>query len=186
VTQPVLHLDLIKLSPEARPEQRDHLMTAAAGLRDITGVTSIGVIEGEEGSDFDLAFWFLLEDFMALEPFGTDPRYSRFLQREVAPIVRGFAGADVTLDETLVPSAGTAACLAVIGPEEAYDFEVRDTLAGWVESTGAVATAIGLAVGEKQMYRGAALAFGVAEGAPRPAIEPFRGTLVRGESKVLA
>ena len=80
------------------------------------------------------------------------------LQGAVAPRLKAFAGADVRLDSGFAPEAGSAACLAIMAPEETYDWEVREALQAWCEATGASSTAVGLAVGEKQMYRGAALA----------------------------
>ena len=185
MSEQVLHLDFIKLTLEAGPEQRSQLEAAAAQLGAIAGVQSVGIIEAGTDSDFDVAFWFLLAQFTALEPFGTDGRYSRFLQASVAPLIRGFAGADVKLEEDLESADGPAVCLALTGPEEAYDFEVREALETWADATGAASVAIGVAVGEKQLYRGAAIAFGVREG-ERPEREPFKATLVRGEARALA
>jgi hypothetical protein len=181
----ILHLDLINLTPGTSSEARGELDRAAAGLIGIDGVTAIGVIEGDDASDFDLAYWFGLRDFEALEPFGTDPRYSQFLQGTVAPVLRGFAGADVTLDGEFEAEEGPAACIALIGPDEAYDFEVREALEAWAQAVNASSAAIGVAVGEKQMYRGAAIAFG-ATGGGRPEAPPFRPTVVRGRARLLA
>lgn len=185
MTAQVLHIDLIKLAAETGSDQRARLAEAASELVEIDGVVSAGIIEGSEESDFDIAVWFALREFLALEPFGTDPRYSRFLQGEVAPMVQGFAGADVALEEAIAARDGPAACLALMGPEEAYDFEVREALSTWAEGARAAGSAIGLAVGEKQIYRGAALVFGASEQASRPDVEPFRGTLVAGEGRTL-
>jgi hypothetical protein len=184
VSRQVLHLDFIKLILETGPDQRRQLEDAAAQLSAIDGVVGVGVIEAATESDFDLAFWFLLREFIALEPFGTDPRYSRFLQGSVAPLLRSFAGADVQLEDKLEASDGPAACIALIGPEEAYDFEVREALEAWTETTGAGLCAIGLAVGERQIYRGAALAFG-ATNAETYLDGPFRPTLIRGRARSL-
>jgi hypothetical protein len=181
----ILHLDFINLTPGTSSEARGELDRVAAGLIAIDGVTAIGVIEGDEASDFDLAYWFGLRDFEALEPFGTDARYSQFLQGTVAPVLRGFAGADVKLDEAFEPDEGPAACVGLIGPDEAYDFEVREALEAWASSVRASSAAIGVAVGEKQMYRGAAIAFG-ASGEGRPEATPFRATVVRGRARQLA
>jgi hypothetical protein len=186
VSQQVLHLDFIKLTPGTETEQRTQLIEAASLLRQIDGVERLGVLEGEAGSDFDLAFWFVLQEFTALEPFGTHPSYTQFLQGTVAPLITGFAGADVRLDEDFEACDGVAACLALTGPEEAYDFEVRDALSGWSEVAGASQRVIGLAVGEKQLYRGAAIAFGASRSASRPDSEPFRATLIRGRARSLA
>jgi hypothetical protein len=183
-TSPVLHLDFIKLKPEAGVDGRARLEAAAASLHAIDGVEEVGLIEGDAASDFDVALWFRLRDYAALEPFGTNPEYARFLQGTVAPLLRGFAGVDVTLDTAFAGTAGTAACLALMGPDEAYDFEVREALAAWTEAVDATSTATGIAAGERQVYRGAALAFGPRR-AGRPALEPFRATLVRGRARVL-
>ena len=185
MTAQVLHIDLIKLAPETGSDQRARLAEAARELAAVDGVLSTGVIEGNGDSDFDIAVWFALREFLALEPFGTDPRYSRFLQGEVAPVVQAFAGADVELEEAVSPCDGSAACLALLGPEEAYDFEVREALSAWAEGTRATARAIGLAVGERQIYRGAALVFGAPAPASRPEAGPFRSTLVAGEGRTL-
>ena len=186
MSEQVLHLDFIKLTPETSREQRSQLEAAAQGLRAIDGVTGVGVIEGEAGSDFDLAFWFVLRAFTSLEPFGTDPRYAKFLQASVAPLLQAFAGADVKLDDEFEADDGVAACLALIGPEEAYDFEVREALEAWSGPTRAACTAIGLAVGERQVYRGAAIGFGVQGPIETPEIEPFRATLIAGQARTLA
>jgi hypothetical protein len=186
VSQQVLHLDFIKLTSETGPEQRGQLEVAAAQLSAIDGVVGVGIIEADDRSDFDAAFWFLLREFTALEPFGTDPRYSQFLQRSVAPLLKAFAGADVKLDDDFEARDSTAACLALIGPDEAYDFEVREALEAWSERSGAASTAIGLAVGEKQLYRGAAIAFEATEANEKPQPEPFRATLIRGQARTLA
>ena len=45
-----------------------------------------------------------------------------------------------------------------MAPEETYDWEVRDALRAWGDADPGGLPVIGLAIGEKQMYRGAALA----------------------------
>lgn len=181
----VLHLDFIKLSREAGPEQRSQIEAAAAGLGAIEGVAGIGVIEADDESDFDVAVWFLLREFTVLEPFGTDPRYSQFLQGTVATMLSSFAGADVRLEDDFNGRGGPAACLALMGPEEAYDFEVREALEAWADGNGGDAGGIGVAVGERQQYRGAAIVFGLASRPKKPDTPPFRATLIRGEAKLL-
>jgi hypothetical protein len=178
-------MDFINLTPEAGPEDRRRLEAAATGLFAIDGVEEIGVIEGESGSDFDIALWVRLRDFASLEPFGTDPEYTRFLQGTVAPMLRGFAGVDVTLESGFEAKPGPVACLALMGPDEAYDFEVREALAAWAEAIGATSAAMGVAAGERQLYRGAAIAF-EARPAGRPEVAPFTTTLVSGRARVLA
>lgn len=185
MSEQVLHLDFIKLTPETTAAHRAGLDAAATRLQEIDGVIGTGVIEADATSDFDVAFWFLLRDFAALEPFGTHPGYIRFLQGTVAPLLSGFAGADVKLDAAFESRDGDASCLALMGPEEAYDFEVREALETWAQESGPASAAIGVAVGERQQYRGAAIAFGTSTGS-RPEIEPFRATLLRGTARRLA
>lgn len=185
----VLHLDFISLSSTAGPDDREHLLEAAAELAALPRVQSLGAIEADatSGSDFDLVFYFLLPEFSALEPFGTDTRYAGFLQRSVAPRLKAFAGADVRLEDDFTGAGPHAACLALMAPEETYDWEVRDALQGWCDSTGRASGVVGLAVGEKQIYRGGALAFGEARlAAERPADARFRSTLITGTAQTLA
>jgi len=186
VSEQVLHLDFVSLSPTTGPDDRRLLMAAAAALSVVHGVVAIGVIEGEAGSDFDLAFYFVLSEFAALEPFGTDPRYSRFLQGAVAPRLKGFAGADVRLEDDFAADGSLGAVIALIGPDETYDWEVRDALLAWAQETGAPRTVVGLAAGERQLYRGVALAFGdTLQAASAPDPERFRATKVGGRARML-
>jgi hypothetical protein len=180
----ILHLDFINLAHGAAPEARRDVEMAAGALSAIEDVIDVGVIEGDETSDFNLAFWFALRDFEALEPFGTHPMYAAFLQGTVAPVLRGFAGADVKLEEDFESREGAATCVALTGPEESYDFEVRDALEGWARAAGAAPAAVGVAAGEKQMYRGAAIAFAATQD-ERPDLPPFRATVIRGNARRL-
>jgi hypothetical protein len=189
VTQQVIHLDFISLSPDTGPEDRNQLIDDAAQLSALPQVESLGVIEADEasGSDFDLVFYFQLPDFTALEPFGTDPRYAGFLQGSVAPRLKAFAGADVRLETGFVAGGASGACIALMAPEETYDWEVRDALQAWRDATNSAASALGLAVGEKQMYRGVALAFADTLQLPeRPEASRFRTTLIAGAARALA
>jgi hypothetical protein len=176
-------------------------------------------------SDFDLAFFFVLDGFTSLEPFGTDPLYIRFLQGKVARILRAFAGADIALDAPFPDVASYATCLALMAPEQTYDWEVRTALETWAHQqhraqpgrsgpggttqpggSGSVSTtqlgrsgpgaesqpslsredaqsAIGLAIGERQRYRGCVLSFTTTEPAPeRLADRRFESTLIAGRA----
>jgi hypothetical protein len=187
VSQQVLHLDFVSLSPSTGPDDRRQLTAAAVTLSEIDHVTAIGVIEGEAGSDFDLAFYFVLSDFTELEPFGTDARYSRFLQGEVAPRLKGFAGADVRLEADFAANGSLGAVIALMAPDETYDWEVRDALQVWAGETGATTVVVGLAVGERQAYRGLALALAdTLNNAASPEPGRFRATTVRGTTRQLA
>jgi hypothetical protein len=166
VSQQVLHLDFIALKPETTHDQRRHLIDVAASLIGLEHVLTIGLLEAKPGADFDMVFFFLLPDFEALEPFGTDPRYSRFLQGSVAPVLRAFAGADVLLESDFDMRDGLATCIALSGPDETYDWEVREALEAWAgDRAEAAATVVGVAVGERQRFRGASLRFGEGEDA---------------------
>ncbi len=187
MSQQVLHLDFVSLNLTTGMDDRRQLIEAAAGLSSLDRVIAIGVIEGEAGSDFDLAFYFVLSEFAALEPFGTDPRYSRFLQAEVAPRLKGFAGADVRLEADFEPGDSLGVVLALMAPDETYDWEVREALQAWAQEIGAPRTAVGLAAGERQLYRGVALAFAeTLQPATAPDLERFRATTVRGPARALA
>jgi hypothetical protein len=184
VSDQVLHLDLISLSETASPEAREALITAAAGLASIPNVLRIGIIEAAD----ELALYFVLQGFGALEPFGTDPAYVRFLQGSVAPVLRGLAGADVRLQADFAdadPAYG--ACVAVAAPFQTYDWEVSAALVAWRDSLTSTASAVGLQVGEHGRFRGMAIAFA---GEPLPGavvLSPrFGTTLITGRARRLA
>jgi hypothetical protein len=187
VSQAVLHLDLIAFSHTAPREACAQVTSAAAALASIEGAEAVTAIEGDAGSDFDLALLFFLTGFAALEPFGTDVRYTRFLQGSVAPLLRAFAGADVTLEGTPSQGDGFAACLAVEAPEETYDWEVKAHLAGWGEGLDNTRAILGLAVGERQRYRGISVIFSNTPIVPdwRPDAR-FSGAIVTGPARRLA
>ena len=183
-SEAVLHLDLIALGPNAAPDAGAALIRSAEVLLSLPGVVDGGAIEGDESSDFNLALYFALRDFAALEPFGTDARYARFLQGDVAPLLRAFAGADVRLEGGLPAGGAYAACLAVATAEETYAWEVRDRLAAW--SNGRGRSAIGLAVGERQRFRGLALVFGEAAIAKEPStVAGFEIAWIAGKARRL-
>lgn len=136
-------------------------------------------------SDFDLAFFFVVDSFTFLEPFGTHPAYIAFLQGKVARILKGFAGADISLDASFPHIAPYAACLALAAPDQTYDWEVRATLAS--ASDSAPSRALGLAIGERQRYRGCVLTF---TDAPtiliRPEAARYQTSLIAGAVRQLS
>ena len=187
MSEQVLHVDLIALGDHANAAKRDELISAAKSLRAIEHVLAVGLIDATEASDYDLVVYFLLDGVASLEPFGTDPRYSQFLQGSVAPILRGFAGTDVKLETELEMTDGPAALMAIAAPEETYDWEVREALELWTQSLRAQGVAIGVAVGERQRYRGAGIAYGGdALAAAHPPDSPFSTTIVAGQARRLA
>ena len=153
---PVLHADFVLLQDGVGPEDIESLSLEAAALRDLAGVQRIGLINAdpESGSDFDLAFLFLLDGLSNLEAFGTDARYVRLLQGGLARAMRSFGGADVQLGGSFERSGAFAACVALAGTAQTYDWQVRDALAGWDADA-----AVGLAIGERQRYRGLGVMF---------------------------
>jgi phytoene dehydrogenase-like protein len=180
----VVHIDFVALSDKATPEALAALMAAAAGLTALAEVVTAGVIEAEPGSDFDLAFFFVLRDFAALEPFGTNVAYVRFLQGFVAPVLRAFTGADVRLEDEMPPIRPQAACLALAAADETYDWEVKAALGQWTEALTNADSVVGLAVGERQRYRGLALAFSDQALQASEAIEArFSATFVAGKAR---
>jgi hypothetical protein len=77
--------------------------------------------------------------------------------------------------------------MAIAAPEETYDWEVREALETWTQTLRPRAVAIGVAVGERQRYRGAGIAFGGdALAAVRPPDSPFSTTLICGQARRLA
>lgn len=180
----VLHLDLISFASDATPADREDLIVAAGGLATLPNVRQVGAIVSPD----EVALYFVLEGFAALEPFGTDPAYVRFLQGSVAPVLRGLAGADVKLqDDFPRDGAPFGACVAVAAPFQTYDWEVSASLSAWRDGLNATSSAIGLAVGEHGRYRGLAIAF-AAEPLPGAVVlsPRFGTTLITGTSRRLA
>jgi hypothetical protein len=181
-----MHIDFVAVSDQATPERLNDLFAEAARLATLDEVVSAGIIEADSGSDFELAFLFLLQDFAALEPFGTSPMYSRFLQGYVAPVLRLLAGADVRLEGDMPAIAGQAVCLALAADDEIYDWEISDALNDWSRHGSPKGAVAGMAVGERQRFRGIGLAFADAQMTPvKVADERFASTLVAGKARSL-
>jgi hypothetical protein len=182
----VLHLDLIGLAPETTPEAREALIAAARELSLLPNVERIGVIEGDAPGDFDLGFFFVLSGFASLEPFGASPEYSRFLQAQVAPLLRGLAGADVRLENDFPAVAPYGVCLALAAPPQTYDWEVSSHLNAWLQKYG-FSGATGLAIGEHGRFRGLAIAFTDAPADVEPPVQkPFGPSLIAGPARGLS
>jgi hypothetical protein len=183
VTDQVLHIDFVALTPDAGADGREEILSQAAVAQEIDGVLAVGAIEGDAGSDFDLGVYFVLEGFTHLEPFGTDSRYVRFLQGTLAPRLKAFAGADVSLEAPYEASLPYAACIALEASPRTYDWEVRERLSSWAQSIAGGERVIGVAVGERQRYRGLAMVFANAE---ITASSEQAGSIVRGKARRLA
>jgi hypothetical protein len=181
----VVHADFFRLG-DANPDALARVTEAASELRALPGVQSVLAIEASGPSDYDLAVFFLLDGLAALEAFGTDQRYTAFLQKVVAPLIAGLAGADVRIEGALNPASDTAACMGLMAPPTAYDWEVRAALEAWA-SSGARGSIIGLAVGGGQRFRGLALQ-AAPEGheATRPEVKGFGVSYVQGRLRVLS
>jgi hypothetical protein len=179
--KPVLHADFISLAANTTADARRDLIAAARDLASLTNVLAVHLIDGDASADFDLALLFLLPDLAALEPFGTEGDYVRFLQGKVAPLLQTLAGADVQLDGDFQPGGERATCLALAASAETYDWEVSSFLADWLEQLAPRSAVKGLAAGERQRYRGLALAFTDATpAAVRPVDPRFTCNLVSG------
>jgi hypothetical protein len=98
----------------------------------------------------------------------------------VAPLLRAFAGADILLEDDLT-TGNYGACIAVSATDETYDWEIRSRLQDWLVSAAA-GGACGLAAGERQQYRGVAIAFAEAAIAA-PKIDG--STLIKGRARLL-
>jgi hypothetical protein len=185
-TDHVLHLDLIALAPDATVEARAALVASAGELATLPNVERVGVIEADAPGDFDVAFFFVLRGFASLEPFGTNPAYSSFLQTRVAPLLRGLAGADVRLETDFPPQAGHGVCLALAAPPQTYDWEVSANLTAWLQKYG-LHGAAGLAIGEHGRFRGVAIAFAdAALDVKAPSQKPFGPSLIKGPARGLS
>lgn len=179
----VLHVDFISLKQDATPADREAVTEAAASLVEVSGVLQVALIEGDAESDYELAFLFRLPHYIAIEPFGTDTRYVRFLQGIVAPRLRAFSGADLRLENEQALTEGYAACLALSLPEETYDWEVKERLDAWTGDTSAL---VGVAVGEPGRYRGVAIALGSSRDGLPSRVEAPGTTYVRGRLRTLS
>jgi hypothetical protein len=154
---PILHVDLVLLREDVTAEARATLLNDAAGLAAIEGLLAAGLIEAADGSDFDLAFFFALRSLAELEAFGTDARYIRFLQGGVAGAMRSFGGADAQLAAAFDSTGAFAACVGLAATPQTYDWQVREVLERW--AAGKPRAACGLAIGERQRYRGIGIMF---------------------------
>jgi hypothetical protein len=151
---PVLHVDFVLLRDGVSQADKDALMAEAASLGDLPGLLSVATITAEADSDFDLACLFVIDSRSNLEAFGTDQRYVRFLQGGVARAMRSFGGADVKLQADFDARGSIGACLALAGGPQTYDWQVQEAL-----SALAPAGIFGLAIGERQRYRGIGVMF---------------------------
>lgn len=181
----VLHADFISLGPGQASSVREGVIEAAAALSAVPGASQVFALvpEGETGGT--LGLFFLLVDLSALEAFGTDQRYTAFLQKVVAPVLGSLAGADVRTEGTLDDRADEAACLALSAPPNAYDWEVKAALETWRDSIDAPGLT-GLAIGERQRFRGLGLV--AAEGASSlapPSLAKFGTTWLAGRLRRL-
>jgi hypothetical protein len=180
----VLHVDLVVLREDVTDGARASLIEDAGELARIERLRAAGVIEGDDGSDFDLAFFFTLGSLADLEAFGTDARYIRFLQGGLAGAMRSFGGADVQLASALDAGGPFAACAGLAATPQTYDWQVREALERWAgEGEGA---ACGLAIGERQRYRGIGLMFSN-DPVPRPnaGFEGFGIDFIAGRCRML-
>jgi len=179
----VLHVDLILLREDITSDAREALYEEAAALTVLSGVLNVGAIEGEGASDFDLAFFFVLDSLASLEAFGTDQRYVRFLHGGLARALRSFGGADVQLSAGFERPRAYGACLALAATPQTYDWQVSDALSSWCASGESCMA--GLAVGERQRYRGVGIMFASGP-VPRPAsgFEGFGLDFISGRCRV--
>lgn len=180
----VLHADFISLAP-GQTEQAGAILSAASDLRALPGVEKVLAVEGEEEGRAALGIVFLIDDLASLEAFGTDQRYTAFLQKVVAPALGGLAGIDARIEGGLDESRPSGACLALNAPPHAYDWEVKAALESWQERAGAKGI-VGLAVGERQRFRGIGIIAGDAPPMAPTDFGSFGITFVSGSLSVLA
>lgn len=180
-----MHADLVLLREDASQEDREALFREAATLRSLRGIVATGVIEADPGSDFDLAFFFVVSSLTDLEAFGTDARYVRFLQGAIARAMRSFGGADVKLSAAFDAPGEHAACVALAATPQTYDWQVSDALQAWGSRGGRAL--IGLATGERQRYRGIGIMFSnLPMQRPSSGFEGFGLEFIAGRCRLLS
>jgi hypothetical protein len=192
VSNQILHVDLVLLREDVSDEALSALYEEAGRLKEIEGVVQVGVIESGArsgqaagGSDFDLAFFFVIDSVGELEAFGTDQRYVRFLQGGVARTLRSFGGADALLRDGFCGAGEYGACAALAATPQTYDWQVQDALAGWAAFSDGALT--GLAVGERQRYRGVGMIFsGQPISRPASGFEGFGLDFISGRCRLLS
>ncbi len=168
MTAPLLDVDFIALKPGVGTAQRRRLLRAAGRLSALPGVMSGGAIETLPGSDADVVLFFVLGNLFELESFGTDPAYAAFLQSTVGPLLAGLSGIDARVEGVMPARRANAVCLLAAAPAETYDWQVKADLTEWAAAFAPQPAAVGLAVGDRQRYRGLALAFVDGLGPPLP------------------
>jgi hypothetical protein len=138
-------------------EQRDQLVTSFSGLLPVTEAAALGcVTAGDGGSTHDLALFAYLTDAAALERFGTDARYMRYLQHSFLPLIEDFVSADVEVETGPATGYEFAVCFCLDIPPATYDWQVRALLSRLTSaSKAAVSAAVGIALNERQSYRAA-------------------------------
>jgi hypothetical protein len=182
LTQRGLHADFISLRPEAEPAAIEALLTAATALAELPMVERVYVLDPDAGAAYDLIVLFFLDSATAIEGFGTDPRYARFLQGAVAPVLQHLDGADLGIEGDAGDDLPYAACYCLAAPLQTFDWEARDRMNAWRDGLDAAWSVTGIATGDRDRFRGVALAVGESpfgeSGVAPPSLE-VRGRLRR-------
>jgi hypothetical protein len=152
----VLHLLLAHLKPGTTDERREQLMAAFSDLLAIPEALRLGcVVARDQDSTHDLALFACLTDAAALERFGTDARYMRYLRGSFLPLVERFVTVDLRLDDRPLPGGHESAlCFCLDVPPATYDWQVRAVLSRLTEESRAEDPAcLGIALNDRQPYR---------------------------------
>lgn len=162
----VLHLLLVRLKPRARDGNGEALVSEFLRLRHAREVLRLGcVTDGNAGSTHDLALFAYLADAAALERFGTDARYMRFLQQSFLPAVGDFVTMDIAIDDGPLPEGQPSAiCFCLDVAPATYDWQVRLLLERLIATPGASAASLGMALNDRQPYRAGGVVYASPDG----------------------
>ncbi|MDI6856756.1 MAG: hypothetical protein QME71_00325 [Dehalococcoidia bacterium] len=166
----VLHLLLVRLKARDRHENGEALVSRFLRLQHACEVLRLGCVVGSRaGSTHDLALFAYLADAAALERFGTDARYMRFLQQSFLPAVGDFVTMDIVIDDGPLPeNRPSALCFCLNVAPATYDWQVRSLLERFIAAPGASAASLGMALNDRQPYRAGGVVY-----APKGQIEAF-------------
>ena len=151
----VLHLLLVRLKPRTPDGDGEALVKEFLRLHRAGDMARLGCIAaGSAGSTHDLALFAYLADAAALELFGTDAGYMRFLQQSFLPAVSAFVTMDIAIDDRPLPEGQSSAiCFGLDVAPATYDWQVRSLLARLIDVPGASAASLGMALNDRQPYR---------------------------------
>lgn len=151
----VLHLLLVRLRTPTLDKSGEALVREFLRLHRPADVLRLGCITASDaGSTHNLALFAHLADAAALDRFGTDAPYMRFLQQSFLPAVSAFVTMDIAVDDGPLPEGQpSAVCFCLDVAPATYDWQVRSLLERLIATPGASAATLGMALNDRQPYR---------------------------------